>query len=148
MTPEQRTELIKNLNECDVGLALIQTKIDPISRELRPLIDEQAAIEERKFALADDLGVEILGQCVGCSCYLFSKDLGSQTTEGDLQCTKCSPSWKEIRESWEGKPGIDQGPDPFSLQEQEPEVYAALVEAYDSHIANGGKPEDVPFHIL
>ena len=140
LTAEQRTELIKNLNECDAGIAMIQAKITPIRKVLQPLIDEQLAIDERKFSLADELGVEILGQCVTCNCYLFSGDLGSQTTDGELQCAGHSPSWQDVKESWEDGT--------FPLQQQEPKAYADMLGAYNAHIEAGGKPEDVPLSPL
>lgn len=73
---------------------------------------------------------DYIGTCEGCSKLLFVGDKGFTYDDGPVVCEGCAPDWDQAKENWDAQ------------KSENPEDYAAFVDALAHHLANGGKSSD------
>ena len=88
----------------------------------------------------DENHADYVGNCEFCGKQMFVGDCGLYYSSGEVVCAApdCAPTWASSKLDWELPDAIADNP----------EGAASFQTAYQKHVADGGKPEDIHFQIL
>lgn len=96
---QDTTELRAKLKALDEASATIAAEAQPLRDEyeakLKPFTDIEEGIQAEREELLDAHGVEVIGECEGCSTHILSIDRYTVCTDGPYLCLECSPTIAE-----------------------------------------------------